>query len=146
VAPQERHLIRAQNLTFNIYTMKTENNVAAPERTNMASDILTAALEGGSNYWIEKHKWVTNEDNLADRKVIPYLDGYEQWANGSAKLIVSENGSGIHYVVEPYDFLARAEQVASGMNMSLLELWESHDADDADQVLQLTCFDEIIYG
>jgi hypothetical protein len=118
---------------------------ATPERTKMAADILTAALEGGSNYWIEKHKWVTNEENLADRRVLPYLDGYEQWINGSAQLIVTEQDTNTHYVLLPYDLLARAEWVAEQKGMNLFQLWQQHDACDADDILQLACFGEIIY-
>ena len=117
-----------------------------PERNQIAQDLLVAALEGGSDYWIEKHKFVTTEEDPSYARVLKYNEGLDAWRDGQAILIVSELDSGEHYRVLPYDVLASAERAALERAMNLNEFHDHHDAGDADEVLQYACFSEIIYG
>ena len=116
------------------------------ERTQIAEDLLVAALEGGSDYWIEKFKFVTVDDDPGYARALPYPDGLGAWKNGSAILIVTEMDSGEQFSVQPYDVLLSAEKFAKQKTISLEQLHDYHDAGDADEVLQLACFSEIIYG
>jgi hypothetical protein len=117
-----------------------------PSREDIAEYLLVAALEGGSNYWIEKHKFVTVEEDPSFARVLKYNFGLDEWKNGRAILIVSEQDSGEHFNVQPYDILASAEKAAAARSRSFKDFVDNHDADDADEVLQLACFSEIIYG
>lgn len=116
------------------------------ERTQIAEYFLVTALEGGSNYWVDKFQFVTVDEDPAHARVLKYPGALEQWRNGGAILVITELETEEHYNVQPYDILASAERAAEECKMSLNEFLDHHDAGDADDVLQLACFSEIIYG
>lgn len=114
------------------------------EHAQIAKDLLVCALEGGSNYWMAKFKFGDIEDPT--KPAYDYEAGLEAFGAGGARIIVDEI-AGNAYSADLESFLVAVERhVTESSYASIEELWDSHDADDADQILQYACFGEIIYG
>lgn len=106
-----------------------------------AVDILIAALEGGSNYWINKRKFVTNQQD----GVLKYDEGLEAFKNGLAHIVIDED-EGATYELSRDKFIHHINHyVETSSFLTLEELHEGHDADDADTILQTALFGDVIY-
>lgn len=92
-------------------------------------DLLVAAFEGGSNYWIESVE-VKNND---------YKGG--EYASD----VISRGGTLIIRDEEGRHELTRAK-LLKGLSLGSSYDPENADAGDADNILQLALFGQLIYG
>lgn len=101
----------------------------------MIDDILTAAFEGGSNYWID----------AVDVSLQPTGTTHASDAVAGGGLVSIKHG-------DERDWLNRASMergitmAADAAGISFDQWFESHDASDADNALQYALFGEVIYG
>ena len=103
-------------------------------------DTLINALEGGSNYWIEKYSLGTGEDD-SEKELQAIL-------NNKATMAIQENDR------KQDSFIVNASSIEKGLQqMANLYPWhfknlvdENDDAETADVLLQLATFGRIIYG
>ena len=107
---------------------------------NMIDNIMVAALEGGSNYWID------------DVNVLKVPDGVD-WKYASDALA----SCGVLEITtqdEPLDKmeLCHADiergirQAAQHHGATIEQFYNNHDANDADVALQFALFNEVVYG
>ena len=113
------------------------------------NDLITAALEGGINYWCRnaKIKLDTNCNyiGIADEdlpKVIYASDavGYD----GTLILYDAESDDKWELTLEK--MLKGIQMYYKDNEMPLNELIDSHDAETADSIIQYAIFDEIVFG
>lgn len=96
------------------------------------SEVFVTACEGGINYWAQ-------------------VDGYDGWQQGSAVLSF-ENEAGEpdkRYVTNGVVMVAKGLQRAAEHGMTdIVDRCHSgdYDAADADAIIQLAVFDDVIYG
>jgi len=147
---------------------KTGVEVSVRVDNQVLQDLLTNALEGGSNYWYCNADYEVPEENrgLVEEASRGIFRGY--WApffGGALKLQVKFHGDklpyrtssvtyedrvagpGIEWRIEYEDMEIAAQIMAEKYPRHLRDaILENHDADTGDVFLQLCCFGEIIYG
>lgn len=118
------------------------------------SDLISTALEGGSNYWYQivghdKPASITFRSSLFkdDEKPHPY---YDFPLNEGGAVHFEADGAGEDNQV----FTLNLESIHKGLNL-LLDKYpsrlaaivdESYDAEDADVFLQASLFGEVVFG
>lgn len=107
-----------------------------------AIDILVAALEGGSNYWMQKHKFVSTPQD----GVMAYDEGLAAFKNGQAHVVITEEDGNSHELRMDKFIKVMNDDWFHGIYESLADFHSSHDAEDADRILQQALFGEVIYG
>ena len=128
-------------------TDTTVINYSVPISDEMIEDILCTAFEGGSTYWANnvsfhnkedgkkvggwKHKYLTTT-KLKDAKLIMHTIEGGQVAFSKKSII-----KGLQMMDDPENGCTKA------LKRLLFGDW---DADDADIVLQMACFKEVVYG
>ena len=94
------------------------------------TDLLSCALEGGSNYWIDSlssNKGIYNIDNEYVLTIYSSVEGDKRVSNVTRNILINAiNKMPAHH---RKDFLE-----------------ENEDAITGDVFLQIACFDEIIYS
>lgn len=117
--------------------------IATPLRV---TDWIVTAFEGGSNYWIDFAEYLNKElaTKLSNEHgVVPYSFN-EYWESGSQMKITTIDQDEI---IIDYNIISDAidnDCIHPEIRMRLLT--DEYDADDADIILQVACFKEIIYG
>ena len=109
-----------------------------------AVDILVAALEGGSAGWLEKFKFV--KTSTPNDGVMAYDEGLTAFKNGLARLTITEDGGNSHELKRDKFIKVMNDDWFHGIYESLEDFHQSHDAEDADRILQQALFGEVIYG
>lgn len=121
-----------------VVTVTTESEIN-PDEIN---DIMVAALEGGINYWCDKVKIVKNSDayNLNEDKIRYASDvlGY------GGELIMFFDGE--QKVLNQEMILNGITMYCESNGVSYEDMYENHDADTADHIVQYALFNEIVYG
>ena len=111
--------------------------VEVPEQ--LLKDILVTCVEGGSDYWATFYK-IKREENL---DIISVLVGTEDDDADTPQLVHPDklmNGfENLAKVKDPENF----SDAPNILHRLLNDVW---DANDADVLLQLTMFGEVIYG
>lgn len=118
-----------------------------PEETKtnintMMSDILCSAFEGGSDYWIQKARIKNGGDGLARY-------AHEIPASGGVLAIrIYEPAADMAEVYDlTRDMMVNGMTLAAAMHgRTVEEMYEDHDADVADAVLQMALFGKVIFG
>lgn len=115
------------------------------------TDILITALEGGSNYWYSELDWFTpkgiNPDNYN------YSNAMDDFLTDSTYFTLKDYGN----CIEPEQAIIYKVKVTSIQKAILMAKEnypnvykaikeEYYDAADADVILQLAIFNEVIYG
>jgi hypothetical protein len=99
------------------------------------ADIMCAAFEGGSNYWIEEIK-------------IPDFGGHKYAsdvvAHGLPIIIVTDEGEEHELNVEKLN--KGLAFIGNNYPNTMTLLCEGYDANDADMLVQAALFGEIVYG
>jgi len=119
----------------NTRTEGTREEVVTDE---MIDDLLSAAFEGGSNYWAACTCVVGDWPKGAEF-------GSEVVTRGG-NLAVREAADGIWHPITREAMESGIRQAADLWGKTVAELYEDHDADAADVALQLAIFGEVIYG
>lgn len=125
---------------------KFKATISIPE--NVIDDVITTALEGGSNYWyfIDQEK-VTTPDNFKRNEKIHYEILDKVYQGGTLQIFDAENTN------EKLGELS-VESIQKGLNLladkSTKVLYnivdECYDAGDADVFFQLAVLGEITFG
>lgn len=123
-------------------------SIEVPVPISDLADVLTTCCEGGSNYWLD----------IGDTKDISCVWGED---NNVARLKFSIDYTGkgwVHHDVTPKDLerglllaLTDTTKLGAPTRHALSALvcageLGAADADQADVILQLTCFGEVVYG
>lgn len=114
-------------------TVVIEENVTR----EMVDDILTTAFEGGINYWCTK-VGVTAPDDLD----VTYAS--ELLSHGVDMDIYCEDGE--VYQLTLSKFILGLQDACKHYGWSLSRLYDDHDAEIADVVVQYALFTEVVYG
>lgn len=117
----------------------------------MIENILCSAFEGGSTYWANNVSCHNKEDRkkvggykseyltktkLKDAKLIMHITG---WTEDDSEVAFSKKSI--------IDALQMMDDPKNGCTKALKRILnDSWDADDADIVLQMACFKEVVYG
>ena len=108
---------------------------------DMVDNILCTALEGGSNYWIDKcvaNFWPEGAEHVSDG------------VSRGGKIVFFVEDDDDEYTLTLDDMLNGIEKAydhrQSSSGFSFKDWYENHDADDADLALQYALFGEIVYG
>ena len=109
-----------------------------------AVDVLGAALQGGSNYWMEKFKFVSTCTPLGE--AMAHDDGLTAFKNGMARVTITEIDGDSHELKRDRFIKVMNDDWFHGIYESLDDFHKSHDAEDADRILQQALFGEVIYG
>jgi hypothetical protein len=126
----------------------------------MLLNIFTTALEGGINYWSEcnGYHWMISDGSPAE-DVEGYVEDYKGfYANITNVVAEDEERYGKHYQINR-NVVAKGYGLACGRHRNLLN-WSSErppvvvgpetewdfDASDADMIVQLGLFEEVVYG
>lgn len=107
----------------------------------MISDLMVAAFEGGINYW------------CGSVKILTYPKGEEN-SKMYASDVISKNGTLLLFDAESSDkWILTRDKVINGIklqcedkNVTPTEMYDNHDADDADAIVQFALFNEIVFG
>jgi hypothetical protein len=119
--------------------------------TNEAvDDILTTALEGGSNYWLPEYEVIGGIPDV-DSTLIP---GHKPWESecltkGRTIRCVEDCGEGddpVEHVLTLEMMQAGIERAAEHWGQSVEAFHEGHDIEGADVALQFGLLGEIRYG
>lgn len=122
-----------------MYTFQTTFEITA----DLFEDVIDTALEFGIGYWAR----TGNHDRLAETVRITYtgedFDADSTFASGEILLTYAE-------ITEAIERLYNGKTQVGDWLLQQLREWlagePSMDADLADVIIQLACFDEIIYG
>jgi len=121
-----------------------------PEEIN---DLVVTALEGGINYWCRKAVMKLAHPNNPDNKYWGIAPEFEDKIVYASDLI-GYNGVLVLYDAESSDnWELTLENMLKGIQMhctnkkiSVAELLDDYDADDADAIVQYALFNEIVFG
>lgn len=109
----------------------------------VVDDILACALDGAITYWcVEALPSAFPDDAeyasdcLSRGASINFYDGQDVDRNGQPKC----------HTVDLKKFLYGIERYCARRRMSVAEMYEDHDADTADEIVQYAAFGEIVYG
>jgi len=102
-------------------------------------DLMTAAFEGGINYWCGK---VTFKDDLPEFK-----DKYASDCIAlGATLILHDAESSDKWELDLEKVLKGITMFCTEANMPLSDLIDNHDADVADKIIQYALFNEQVFA
>ena len=128
-------------------TDTTVINYSVPIKDELIENILCSAFEGGSTYWANNVSCHNKEDR---KKVGGYKSEYlTRTKLKDAKLIMHTGcGSEVAFSKKSIiDALQMMDDPKNGCTKALKRiLFGDWDADDADIVLQMACFKEVVYG
>lgn len=140
--------------------MSTETAAAGTRRSQALqtfySDIVTTAIEGGINYWAEVHQYAWFSNTLSGGTAAPGPDGGD---NAEAVIAAMDDDDEQRHQVTP-DTIARAYTILAAGEVKYLgeETRKRYlkarreveagdiDASDADNIVQLGIFGELVYG
>ena len=110
--------------------------------------ILCSAFEGGSTYWANN---VSCKDNKDMKKVGGWKHKYlTKTKKKDAVMYIHESETGEKYQITKkliIDALQKMDDPENGCTKALGRILdETYDAGDADLVLQIVCFGEVVYG
>ncbi len=112
------------------------NTYTAKQREIM-DDIMTAALEGGINYWCLK----------AQSKTLPFPNGAkfasQVPSNGGTLVLTTDDGQIAE--IDADSLWNGIESVAKKHGMTIDVWFDNHDANSADDAVQMASFGELIY-
>ena len=113
----------------------------------LIENILWGAFEGGITYWADN---VSCHDNEDMKKVGGWKHEYlTKTKKKDAKLIIHETNGGDVAMSKKsiIDALQKMDDPKNGYTKALGRILdETYDAGDADLVLQIACFGEVVYG
>ena len=109
-------------------------------------DIIIAALEGGSNYWIECIK-VRNFENDKPQGIPTSTWIFEKLKNGETIVLYLEDDGRAFLTLSKLKrgvkkYFSDSNNLVGGLTLDAAD----YDADMADLVLQYSVFDEAVYG
>ena len=128
-------------------TDTTVINYSVPIKDELIEDILCSAFEGGSTYW-------ANNVSCHNRKDMKKIGGWKheyltKTKLKDAKLIMhTESGGEVAFSKKSIiDALQMMDDPKNGCTKALKRiLFGDWDGGDADIVLQMACFKEVVYG
>ncbi len=130
---------------FHIDTWDKRVDESNHKAENLAAvNVLVAAIEGGSNYWMEKFKFV--KTSTPQEGEIAYDYGLTAFKNGQAHVVITEIDGESHELTRKKFIEVMNDDWFHGAYESLADFHSSHDAEDADRILQQALFGEVIYG
>ena len=145
----KKHL--GDGVTLSVQTQTTPDIEPRPsgvriviERTiepRKISDVLVAAFEGGSVYWIDRIERKGRPPGCMVR--VPY---HSDWIERGGTLAIWADEDDKEYVLTLESFAAGCVRAAEFADRDFQEFLDDHDANDADVALQFALFDEIVYG
>ena len=122
-------------------------NYTVPITDEMIEDILCSAFEGGITYWAGN---VSCKDKEDMQKTGGYKSEYlTKTKKKDAKLIIHTVDDNKMPITKKsiIDALQKMDDPKNGCRKALGRvLDETYDAGDADLVLQMACFGEVVYG
>ena len=123
-------------------------NYTMPISDELIEDILCSAFEGGSTTWAEN---VSCEDNEDMKKVGGYKSDYlTRTKKKDAVLFMHDMFDEIKYPITKKKIIDALQKMAdpkNGCTKALARILnETYDAYDADMVVQMACFGEVVYG
>ena len=114
---------------------------------DLIESLLCCAFEGGITYWADG---VSCSDKKDMEKIGCWTHEYlTKTKLRGAKLIIHERYGGDVALTKKYiiDGLQKMDDPKNGCTKALKRiLSEGYDADDADLVVQMACFGEVVYG
>ena len=105
-------------------------------------DVLVAALEGGSNYWIDRIGRKDAPPGNSRARVVYHSD----WIALGGTLVIRPEDDPKDCVLTLDHFAMGCLAAAKYTKRDLKDFLEDHDANDADLALQFALFNEIVYG
>ncbi len=108
----------------------------------MIDDLMVTALEGGINYWCRKAKITKFPENVEEGQS---MTATEVLANGG-ELTLYDAESDDKWLLTREGFLKGLKMHCEANMSDLMEMYENHDADDADAIVQYAVFNEIVFG
>ena len=129
-----------------------ETNISTINYTMPISDeliefILCGAFEGGSTYWAES---VSCKDKEDMKKVGGYKSDYLTRTKKKDAVMFIHTMEGNKYPITKksiIDALQKMDDPENGCTKALVRILdETYDSGDADLVLQMACFGEVVYG
>jgi len=109
----------------------------------MIDDLMTTAFEGGINYWCKNVKIIDFPSNMM-----------ENTSDFYASTVLANGGVVRLYDVESRDvWILNRPMIVKGIEMYCNEykvtpeyMYDTHDADTADAIVQYAVFNELIFG
>jgi hypothetical protein len=124
-------------------TIKQE---VSPENIN---DLIVTALEGGINYWCRRAIMKRNEDQ-SYVGVAPENQDKIKYASDligfGGVLVLCDAESSDRWELTLENVLKGIQMHCTNKKISVAELMEDYDADDADAVVQYALFNELVFG
>jgi hypothetical protein len=124
--------------------------ITAQLSDKLLGDILVTAMEGGSTYWADMRNIVRGPSNGNDD--LPYYlscdfkDSEDKEASWSTVTLASV-ATGVERILNDANGKYKDYQTLKNACMLLLSDPDAgYDADDADNIIQAACFDEIVYA
>jgi hypothetical protein len=102
------------------------------------NSLMVTALEGGINYWCARCTIWTNPENAEYASDV--ISG-----GGSLKLYEKDD-PGSYKILNQPRLLDAIATYCSRESISAKEMYENHDAEVVDQIIQYALFGEIVYG
>lgn len=103
--------------------------------------LLTTAVEGGINYWCKKVEILGEQPSKKNQ----FLDITVALINDQ-KIRFYDAESDDTWDLDMNSFINGIKEYCLIRNVSLNELMDNHDADSADEIIQLALFDDIVFS
>ena len=122
-------------------------NIRKEISDEMIEHLLCSAFEGGSTYWAES---VSCKDKEDMKKVGGYKSDYLTRTKKKDAVMFIRTMEGNKYPITKksiIDALQKMDDPENGCTKALGRILdETYDSGDADLVLQMACFGEVVYG
>ena len=137
--------IATEDIHRTVGSFTTKINVSAIDVDN----IMSAALEGGINYWCcEAIPWVFKCNNAwpddVDYTSQCLSRGYDIFLVDAEE--DDDNGNPVEYILTLSAMIRGIEKYCDEHSVSYYDLREDHDAEAADCIVQYALFGKLVYG
>ena len=117
--------------------------------SEMVDDILTAAMEGGSDYWTAKVEVIGTVPETVTSTLFPGEEPFasEMLTKGFRLRWVEDGGDeNVVHTLTLAKMKRGIRKAAAHFEVTPLAFYENHDASDADLAVQYALLGEVVYG